>query len=321
MMRSSFIFAFCAFAFNVPRVGFGQVQDRLNQESVEKAESYAVDLVAAMNDLPARWAARQRREIVNTIDLGNSKYSVTRSEEVWASDDRGGLVYTRFSNGDSKTDGTAPREEGGVFDRDVLTRTSLNQTMHKIGTEPWTIVPKLPNIGSTSTHPYNWAFGGVNSARLGGMREPEYLNQKLFGQGRKCFVALSDKKGNLVSYWGVEDASKKPFLFQIVFSKEGRPIDYSLLRFPRTTSKESIAKREFTRLEQATVQWKKFPQVQRNGQPIFLPVRVEINSVLNKGQELECVNDIVWKFGRKEVPDSVFSDPAKSEIVEPDFDQ
>ncbi len=316
LLRSTFCFVVLCLA----SWGQAQIQNDIEQQNIGKAEAFAVDLIAGIKELPPRWAARQRREVVNNFNLASSKFTVEKTEEIWASDDDSQTVFTRFSKGERKSDPSRPAEDSSIDDIDVLTSHNRNRIIQKSGPQPWTIVPKLQNLGTTSSHPYNWIFGGLNSMRLGHLFQSDYLSNKFFSQNRKCITAQVDKSGNLMACWGIVD-SPKPYAYELVFSKTGLLVEHSLLKFSGPTTKESIAKRDFSRLEETKVQWKRFPAGGRGNKPINLPVRIEIHSVVNEGEELESSNEIVWKLGKKDVPNSLFVDPLKHEVVEPDFDK
>ncbi|MEZ6135013.1 MAG: hypothetical protein R3C53_08905 [Pirellulaceae bacterium] len=291
---------------------YGQIQLEVEQSNIDEAESLAADWVAMRDDLPSRWAARQRRRTVNFVNLAESAISVTRIEELWAHDKEADVTYTRCTHGD-------PRR-GNPFDMEVLSRDTPKQKLFKLGEKPWEEVAKIPNTPYDCAFPLWWSLGWINSARSGSMHKADYLTLNLSGHGRACFAARHDKEGNLVSFWGNE--KRKPrYVTKIVFSKSILvPLEYAMVAIPSGVAfKKSVAERKYSILEQGHVTWKPFPEVQRDGKAMLLPVHVEVQSVLNPGEELDCVNDIEWLFG-KAVPQTVFADPLKAEIVEPEFD-
>lgn len=296
------------------------------EEDIAKAKSHAADLVAISQSLPDRWSTLQRRQTIVNNQLGKKPINVERVEEVWATDRLQNVSYTRVVSGERSARGSF--DENSLFHDRVLIRTSGKQVLYKIGEGTWDTEPKLP--GNDGRYPYtdvnltfplNWSLGLVSSAKIGFLRKSDYLKNLLL-EKRTCIYAQPDDQGNLVAFWGWENAKtdpasgRQPMAYRIVFSKDGLVSSYSLVR-SEETSKENLAKKNYKTLEEGAVTWKKFPNMGKDGQAITLPVRVEIQSTFN--EQLECTNDITWIFG-KAVPDSVFVDPKMGIIEEPDFD-
>jgi hypothetical protein len=300
-----------------------QIQDEIRQKNIDLAESLVADLIVMPESLSDRWAARQQRVKRNTIDLIAKKgYHESRVEEVWASDRKKSLVYTRSSLVNRDITGDQEVGDGDFGDPTVLIRTMGAKEMIKVGAEPWSSTGFQPRHQANSSFPLNWAIGFLNSATTGSMRKTEYMKNVLVGLGRTCLEAYPDKSGNFVTYWG-RDGEVVPDAYaqQVVFSKkDGLTISYACLKFKKVVNRASILKGDFDKVEHGSVEWKSFPRANKNGKAMMLPVRVEVLSVMNEGQEIECVNEITWKFG-KDVPDSVFVDPQVGEIIEPDFDK
>ncbi len=296
------------------------------EEEIARAKSFAVELVAISQSLPDRWSTRQRRQIIMKNQLDEKQINVERVEEVWATDRLLNVSYTRVASGERS--GKRSFDDNSLFHDRVLIRTSGKQVLYQIGDGTWDTEPKLPGNDGRYPHtevnltfPLNWSLGLVSSAKIGFLRKSDYLKNLLL-EKRTCIYAQSDDQGNLVAFWGWENAKtdpatgRQPMAYRIVFSKDGLVSSYSLIR-SEETSKENLAKKNYKTLEEGAVTWKKFPTMSKDGKAITLPVRVEIQSTFN--EQLECTNDITWIFG-KAVPDSVFEDPKTGTIEEPDFD-
>ena len=295
-----------------------QFREQIVLEEIAKAEQYAVDLIAREKELPERWAAMQRRQIVNAADL--EKLQMTRSweEEVWG-----------HSEQDSKTYGRLRLEVGpseNPFDGVVRATIADGKTSFAFGNQPWQTPPTIPRR-RLPTRPFSWCYGFPNFnakwrivwrellAELVHEKRSELSSMQVARKTEDCILTGGGKTMR---------TARTPnkvglFVYKVEFSAaEKLPVRYSLLQMKKEVSKKAIEAGEFTIQVQGIVQWKRFQVGEKDGEPLYLPVRTEVQSSVNKGQDLECVNEIVWIFGRS-VPDSMFLKPDDPKFAEPVF--
>ncbi|MFO0939356.1 MAG: hypothetical protein U0930_01175 [Pirellulales bacterium] len=300
------------------------IREDIDRETLELAEDCAVGLMALKTDLPSRWAALQRRIVTNTGEISALKVVQRRVDEIWAYDSKSNVTYTR---GLFNTESMEVTESSEAFPMIYATYTVPNRILEKVESSgEWTEVKRKSQIGYSSTYPLGWSVGLYNSSLTGSLGMLDYLEGLFVEKGRKCLYAKRINNNLLTGIWGSLRAPA-PYALKVTFDIKSRvPLEYSLIQFNGAITQDAIRDGKFVDVEKGQVEWREFklsPKIvgkTKNGnQTINLPVRVKLLSVMNKGEEIELVNELYWKFGT-EVPDSTFVDPTKAELIEPKFE-
>ncbi|MFK7737396.1 MAG: hypothetical protein AB8B50_15280 [Pirellulaceae bacterium] len=302
-----------------------QIRERVESENIELAYELANNLIASRQEFPARWAAAQKRRLVNTYDLANLRITETNVLEVSAErtseNPKNRVYYGRFTTGGKAKNIDSSRAFLGF---EVCSYEGPTKKLHKPGAKPWEVVDKIPNIGYSTSDPFSWCVGFLNTARMGKL-DSSMLRKMFYGVGRECWVAKYNKDGLLVTFWVTKKKSPPGFPayhFEARFDVDRGVITYYGLNAHESTevSIEEIRQGRFKPVEFGEVSWDTFKAQDRQGktQTWQLPVEIKSFSVLNEDEEIECTNSIRWLLGA-EVPDSVFLDPRDEGFQEPEF--
>ncbi len=318
LSAASLLVLFCATA-----------QGQLIREDIEKktlalAEECAANLLGLQTDLPTRWAVLQRRTSTNTGAIADLKINVSEVEEVWAHDSLRKITYSRgLFNSKGMSDVNATE----AFPMGVFFHESPQQIVEKLDQNDWIVVRKKSNIGYNCTFPLAWSVGLLNSARSGSMGSDQYLSGLFLGT-RSCLYAKQLNNNLVTGVWGSTTATFPFYALKVTFDIDRQvPTEYALVQFQGSITLDAVREGKFKEVEKGSVEWKEFRldpkvvgKVKKDKEKILLPVKVRVLSVMNKGEEMECENELLWKFG-KDVPDSVFVDPTKSPPQEPEFEE
>lgn len=293
----------------------GQIEERIAKENIESAQELAAELIARRSELPIPWSAKQTRTLINVARLQEALIFQESIEEINSFDTEERVQYSRILKGTGNAN--------DPFGTDGIQRfASDKEILVRIKGRAWQVVDKIPHLNAPATDPFNWCMGFVNSARIGTLGE-DHLATIFYGLKRECLKAWKNKDGELVSFWGRLEKQRSPIepqmAFQVVFDTQRRTIvRYALLSFEQEVTLEKIAKGKFDVIESGKVTWKPHTVRGKEKLEMLLPVRVRLLSVMNPGEDIECVNTIQWLLGDN-VPKSAFIDPRKSGFAEPTF--
>ena len=179
----------------------------------------------------------------------------------------------------------------------------------------WAIVPKVPKSDCPPTDPFSWCVGAFSSASLGSLTE-SHLDY-FFGETRVCIAAIETKKG-LLTYWGSPGPRKLASGTSILFDKVHHlPIEVQWDFYRDGWDPVKHADLPHSTQSKLMIGWSEFKS---NESKRLLPVKIDLVQTSNgfTPHHVELTNRIRWLLN-EDVPDSLFEDPSKREIVLPTF--
>ncbi len=290
----------------IASTSYGQLQLEMEAKLIERAEEYAMELLHKRTNLPAKWAALQEREVQHLTNIEKLEAGITQTTEFCAHHKATGVTVQRLTEKSHYDRGT-DRTEALDMEKRIYKKPGLS--LYKANSKPWQIVPKVPYDGRPSTDPFNWCLANYGSTRS---LDEGYID-RIFE--KKVCVSAKEFKAGLRSIWGNPHAQKKPSsLVSIDFDKHTHlPVSVSWDFYPEWDPKDYAKLKHHTH-SKAVVTWQEFKEVK-----IYLPIKIEmIETGALKREHLEVVNRIRWLLN-DQVPDALFEDPTKHEIVEPRF--
>ncbi len=296
---------------------FAQIQLQIQAELIERAEELAMDLLEQRGSLPEKWAALQEREVHHLTNLEELESGKTTTREFWAHSKQGSVTIQNL-NQHSYYDRGIDRTESLDVATKAYKRPGLVLYKPK-RSKSWEIVPKVPFNGYPTTDPFSWCIGNYTSTKTGTMDEG-YIDR--FVSKRTC-VHAKEVKAGLVAVWGAPLPQKTPTsTATILFDKfTNLPMSVEWRYYPSDWHPKNFLKLDNRLIEKISISWQKFKVEQKDQKEveIFLPIKAEsvFTGVLRK-EHLEVVNRIRWLLN-DQVPDALFEDPTKNEIVEPEF--
>ncbi len=295
--------------FAVGSTTYGQIQVEMEAKLIERADELSMELLHRRANLPSKWAALQEREVLHLSNIEQLESGITQITEFCAHHKQSGVTVQRLSESGHYDRGTDRTEALGMETRKYR---KPGLSLYKANSKPWQIVPKIPFDGHPSTDPFNWCLGAYGSSQAGGLDEGHL--DGIF-ERRVCFSAKEMRAG-LQTRWGRPFADKKPAaVLNILFDKDmNLPISISWDFYPREWDPKNYAKLDHRTHSKTTVTWQEFKEAK-----VYLPVKIELTETgVLKREHLEVVNRIRWLLD-DQVPDALFEDPMKHEIVEPRF--
>jgi hypothetical protein len=291
---------------------FGQIQDEVNAKLIVHAEDLMIELLDRRANLPNKWAALQEREVQNLTKLEQLEAGVTKTREFWAHSKAKNITIQHLQQS-SHYDRGIDRTEAIDMELQVYKKPGL--CLYKQNLKPWQIVPKVPFTGYPTTDPFNWCIGTYGSSKSGKLDE-SWIDA--FVSKRVC-VHASETKVGLRAVWGNPLAqAKQSSTATLLFDKfTSLPVSVTWNFYPKDWDPKNFAKVENRSYEKATITWQ---ALKIENQPnLYLPTKIEIvNLGVLEEEHHEVVNRIRWLIN-DQVPDSLFEDPTKNEIVEPPF--
>ncbi len=290
----------------------GQIREEIKARQIEKGEDLLIELMARRAHVPDRWAALQEREVHN----------LTKLDELEA-----GLAFTReFSAYSKEKSATAQHYlHQSHYDRDQDRTSSIDMEirvhkkpglcLYRANAKPWQIVPNVPFTGYCTTDPFNWCIGTYGSSKSGKLDE-KWID--VFTAKRVC-VSGNDLKAGFQAVWGNPFPQKSPCsTATILFDKSTNlPISVQWNYYPKDWDPKEFAKTQSKTYEKATITWQEFKTEKEP--KLYLPIKIEITHLgVLEDEHIEVLNRIRWLLDEK-VPDAVFEDPSKTEIIEPEF--
>ena len=295
-----------------------QLREKIDEDAIMLAEQYAMELVQRRAALPAKWAALQERIRNNYTKIDELKVGVTTVSEFTAHYTAQKITLTKYTE-DSHTDDPLSKEppidsRSDPFSNIVVwayQRPGLN--LHREGEGKWKIVPVIPEQYRASD-PFNWCVGS-DTGRI----DEQYAERVLIV--KFVCVAASESRAGLQSYWGLPRPTGPTFRWSIVFDKYSHlPVTIERDYYANWHPKD-FAKLPHTMQTKVAIKWQEFKCTEGLEKKTYLlPVRVDLVTTGNAKtpKNVELTNRIRWLLN-DDVPDSLFEDPSKREVVLPTF--
>ncbi len=301
-------------------VCIAQIQSDIQNRMLEQADKYAFDLVQMRANLPAKWAALQERDENHLTRIDEFKVGIGKIKEFTAHH-RNLKISLHHVTETSRVDDPLSNEPPidwktvpfGNVDYWIFRQPSL--ILFKERSAKWQIVPTVPKTIRPRTDPFCWVLGGYTTALYKGFDESRL--DFFFGESRVCFAAEEVKKG-LLTYWGFPTKRGPSHGTRILFDKASHlPVQLEWEFFDKGWNPEDIESLSHRTQEKLTVTYQAFKNVEST---ILLPIKIDLVQTSSglTPQHVELTNRIRWLLN-DDVPDSLFEDPSKQEVVLPTF--
>lgn len=310
----------CVIFSLVADYGWSQLREKIDEDAIVLAEQYAMELVQRRANLPAKWAALQERDERHLTRIAESRVGIGIVTE-FSAFHRNRKISLHHVTETSRIDDALSTEPPidwktspfGNVDYWVFRQPGL--TLFREQSSKWQIVPSAPKTNRPLTDPFCWVLGGYTTASYKGFDGSRL--DFFFGESRVCFASEEVRKG-LLTYWGFPTKRGPVHGTRILFDKHSHlPVQLQWEFYDKGWNPEDIESLSHRTQEKLTVTYQEFKNVDSK---IWLPIKIDLVQTINgvTANHVELTNRIRWLLN-DDVPDSLFEDPSKQEVVLPTF--
>lgn len=304
----------------VGNVGFAQIQREIQEKLIDRADEYAFELVQRRAGLPPKWAALQERAENHLTKIDELKVGVVSISEFTASS-RDRKIAIHHVGQNSRIDDALSTEPPIDWNSDPFGNKDYwifrqpGLILFKSRQAKWQIVPTVDKTEYPTADPFGWALATHGIASQGSL-DADFLD-RFFGRTRVC-VSSNEIREGLMTYWGSPDQRKLASGTKVLFDKTTHlPVRVVWDFYDKGWDPKNFASFSHKTTSKMKIDWQEF---KNNDAKIFLPVKIDLiqTAVGDRPHHVELTNRIRWLLN-DEVPDSLFDDPSKREVVLPTF--